>query len=217
MRSLPAIAILAALLLAGCSQGPGHSPDAGASAPPGSLEPPSQPSPLSVFHLDGTATVGLWARNDPDGMGGYPRLAFNITPATVAIVVEVAWDDPRQDLDARTWPERLQECPPTWQPPDPWSLGDDLACELSNLDGRRAFMDAEGGPGQGDSPSRVAVDAAQVAEMRERCGEEGCTWAAWAWARHPVVGLQWDLWVSVFETPVPEGYTAIPAAQAIHR
>lgn len=200
--ALIALAVLVAL--AGC---------AGPAGPADRSEPPA-PAPHAagpaVLHLHGTTTAGLYARNDPGGP--FSRLDYNVTRNTTAILVEVRWNDTLQDLDARTWPNDVDACPPPSDPADPFSVGDAAVCTLDDASGYGPYSNRGGDAGAGDSPSRLLVNQTDIATVQAQCGRDPCAWQAFAWARTPVADLEWDLWVSVFEGPVPDGYTAIPRA-----
>src|SRR5688572_15357525 len=100
----------------------------------------------------------------------------------------------------------VRECPPRWQSPDPWSLADEIVCMVDYRLGYTWFQDRGGDLGAGDSPSRVLVNETDVRELMELCARDTCIWQGGAWARQSVVDVEWNLAVSVFYGPVPEGY-----------
>jgi hypothetical protein len=199
---LLAASLLAGLLLAGlagCSQ-----PTPSAATPPPAADAAAPPAP-TVYHDAGTIPVGLygsdWANRD-----GHEDIRFNTTANVTAILVELAWTDPMQDIDAHLR-ALTDDCP------DADDI-DFVYCLVTPFAGEQNFgeFQARGGrPGAPDSPSRLLVSGDDLKAVMDACGDP-CTWFAEPWATGPYAAIDFTLHVSVFtDGPPPDGYTAIPA------
>lgn len=201
------------LLLAGCADEP-NADECGLAyaivdspCPPVSSvsAPTPAPTPPVVYAKHNTTTLGIFANPTiTPGEGDHFGVSFNTTADVRAIMVEVAWNDTVQDLDAYLKAD-VEECPYD-------DSLEDLACNVDNWSYQYefgVFQNKNGSPGMGDSPSRVLLDGDDLAEVIDAC-EGTCNWRALPWGRAPFADLEWHMWVSVFYEDVPEGYTAIP-------
>ncbi len=139
---------------------------------------------------------------------------FNTTPDATAIVVEVAWNDTFQDLDAELKFEEDIPChtgfpsatctvlDPTGHPQalvNHW-LGQDVG----------QFKNDGGSLGAPDNPSRIIVEGDDLRHLSYYC-EEICEWYTSADNKGPFIDLDWHLYISIFYgVEIPDGYTAIP-------
>ncbi len=161
------------------------------------------------FHIDAASPFGHTVPNQT-----FITPYFNATPDAMAILVEVAWNDTFQDLDAELKFKEDIPChtgfpsaactvlDPTGHPQalvNNW-LGQDVG----------QFKNRDGLPGAPDSPSRILVERDTLRILGAYC-EENCTWFPSLENKGPFVDLEFHLFVSVFygQAP-PPGYTAIP-------
>lgn len=205
--AFPAFPLLLAVLLgagAGCvGDGPAEPPAAGA--------PPQSEGPGHVTFTARGTTVAAFRSNPTVFADSFPRIWFNVTSNVTALLVELAWDDPVQDLDAFA-NAAAPSCPES-------DTADRAACEAdATLDGY-SFSEVRnrgGGPGAPDSPSRVLATREVLAPILDLCGDP-CPFGSYPRTHQmgPVsANVAWENHVTLFYGPVPEGFTAIPDAAA---
>jgi hypothetical protein len=202
-RALPALLAVLAAALAGCAAGGGH-PDADHSTPPAAEAPPPE-----TFAAHGR--IGAAYRSNPTAFGAdFPRIFFNVTGDVTAVLVELAWDDPVQDLDAFAHGDHG---PCAEDASDP----DRVGCEVDwSLDGYdfAEVRNRGGGPGAPDSPSRVLATRDDLAGLLARCGDP-CAFGSYPTTHQTeplAADVEWWNYVTLFRGPVPDGFTAIPPA-----
>lgn len=202
MRALAVVVLLAAL--SGCA-----APASPAGEPPaeGAAEPPPSP-PFVTYTLHNTTLASVYANPILPDRWGSLGLGFRTDRnTTTAVLAELVWNDTAQDLDARLEAD-VRRCP--WEDNLDWA-----ACHASMPLGDGGlefgvFQNAQGVPGQGDSPSRAWADGERLLQVLDACSDP-CNWTGYAWARTPIANIEWTLYVTVFEGPVPDGFTAIPS------
>ncbi|HET6398568.1 MAG TPA: hypothetical protein VFH47_03340 [Candidatus Thermoplasmatota archaeon] len=191
-----------ALLSAGCAAPTADLPAVAHAAPA-----PDQPPAPVVHRNNGTmppAPVSwLGGFSTPSG-----KLVFDAPPEAVALVLELAWHDPLQDLDMHIVAPRGCHGDPR-----PADLQEGLlrmaACfpETVAPSGTDGVWKADGGGlGAGDSPIRFVVGESELRQFGCRSTDERCTWHLFASAdvAHGELRVQWA--ATVFFEPPPPGY-----------
>lgn len=190
--------LLALVVFAGCAD---RAPDPAPAPAAEGADPPRLPE---LYAAHGTTVVGVWARPVVPGIDESPRLWFNVTGEQTGIVVELAWNDTVQDLDARI-NSRVDLC----------AQGDEIffvfcaIAEALHIKVPGDLWNDQGSLGDPDSPSRLVVTREEVQAFLELCGDP-CHVSSYPWAQDPIVDVEWFLYVTVFYGEVPEDYTAIP-------
>lgn len=160
-----------------------------------------------VYHIEGYTELAVFAGLPAPGSQGGPVLRFNTTENLTAVVLEVAWNDTVQDLDAALSADVNGIC---FDPPN-------CVHPLSSLSGTAYtsfgdFYNQNGTVGDPDSPSRIVVKGLALQDVLDECASP-CEWGAGALTKGkgPWVQVSWNLWVTVFynEEP-PSSYTAVP-------
>lgn len=201
------VAVLALLLLAGCA-----APDQPDADPEATPENPAEAGPdhpsederasTEVFSLVAGSETTTWTDTiDLTLRWGVPFAPwdqqdvrqFEVETNHTAMLVEVAWDDPAMDLDAYAQPLNCDLQSP---------------CNAERVVREGQFHTAPGGmPGQGDSPSRLFIDAAM---LHDGCDE--CPWYAGGLTETAAAQVTATIYVTLFTAEVPAGFTAIPQA-----
>jgi hypothetical protein len=203
-RALPAILAVLAATLAGCAGGEGQPDATAAPAPPPVTEAARPPE---TFAAHGHIVAAY--RSNPTAFGAdFPRIFFNVTGDVTAILIELAWDDPVQDLDAYAHGDHGPCDDPALDP-------DRAACEADfTLDGYdlAEVRNRGGGPGAPDSPSRVLATRDDLAGLLGVCGDP-CAFGSYPTTHQTepaAADVEWRNYVTLFHGPVPDGFTAIP-------
>lgn len=232
IRVLPAFPVFLVVVMAfaGClgaseSGAGGGAPVAGApeieTGEDAEVLPPSPaPAPVGaegasvlMYTASGTtlANAALWGL-DTAVATGVRALDFPVPANATALVYEVVWDDDVQDLDAEL------TAPSACVPPEEVA---DFALAYAGMSPPHKFLDTDGMLGAPDDPSRITLDEATLAAARCEGGappDDGSWgdrnyWAGAFRSKDANALLDWVVYASVFfGGPVPEGYTAVPAA-----
>ncbi|MGB0652908.1 MAG: hypothetical protein ACPGQL_06880 [Thermoplasmatota archaeon] len=149
----------------------------------------------TVIHVAGRTNVNAahWGYDTALGPG-VPAARFWPLEGLRAIVVELDWDDPVQDLDV--------------QLSAPYDCTDevDLVRELAGQDGRGYWMDREGHLGAPDAVSTVIARGSELDAFASGCAER---WTAGIRSKDANAQLEWRMAVSLFYDDEPlAGYTA---------
>lgn len=194
------MAVLAAVSLAGLwgleASGPEAEPDDGVQAR------------FDHYRLTGTSVVGFRGHPQSGELDRAEQISVAFTPEVTAVLAELRWDAGAQDLDL--WVHaNVDPCDPRLYGKEVgnWTLCT-LRTDVLDQPGFGEFADRDGSVGSPDLYGRVLVDRARMAPVLELCGE-GCHLSAVPWGGDPYAAVGWELHVTVFYGPVPEGYSAL--------
>lgn len=220
MRSVAAMVVcVVGLALAGCL-GDEAAPD-----PPGTspADSPADPAPDSAegaveatLAADGRVLRATFASRGRMGVEVAPGIAgpqdsdgwqlrFPVEAGATAVVVEVAWNDTVQDLDA--YLAGAKDCYDRVPFPDMAvvCLGDLVAADGTY----GLWWNRDGAVGQPDSPSRIVATGAQLADAGTG------TWQAHTWAKDASADLEFHVFATVlYDGSDPAAFTAVPWSTA---
>lgn len=182
---------------------------------PGNGSDPSAGPQVFVYHAQGntSANAAMWGL-DSSLMAGVRAMDLFVPEHATGLVVEVAWSDPVQDLDAEMHaPEDLADPVRQTQRSQPFT------CVVGQSRAPGVYCNPGGRVGAPDAPSRIALDADELAEHLAPCspssqpywGECG-VWAIGFRSKDVNAMVQWHVYASVFVgQEIPKGYSAVPS------
>jgi hypothetical protein len=125
-------------------------------------------------------------------------IVFTTDDNITAALIELAWTDQLgQDLDVNfgVWVGECTDPAGCLQEPSHW----------------RTWGNFSGDYGRPDSPARILVQGSELQDAISACVKP-CYWWAGPSSKSPTwAEVDWHLRVTVFRTPVPPGYSALPA------
>jgi len=178
----------------------------------------SQPLPsphVFVYHAHGNTTANalMWGL-DASLMAGVRAMDLFVPEHATGLVVEVAWDDAVQDLDAELHaPEDLSDPVREVQRTQPFT------CMAGQSRAPGVYCNSAGHLGAPDAPSRIALSGSDLQAHLAPCspssqpywGECG-VWAIGFRSKDANAMVPWHVYATVFiGQEIPDGYTAVPS------
>jgi hypothetical protein len=132
-------------------------------------------------------------------------LEFTVPLDVSAVFLELAWDDPVQDLNLLVTTGVFQCAADQLVPSDP-SLPDDPFCHTHayfGVPGEGRFLAEGGNQGEPNSPTRLLLRGPILQRTMEQCGDLCPFWARPTSDFWPSVGVAWTIDVWVYTGPSP--------------